>query len=111
MKLTGSCLCGEVQFEAGRPDPPIGHCQCAICRQANTISFISTVGILPDNFRWTSGEQSVTSYEWSIGKLRHFCSVCGSYLADERLTPGRFIVRLTALDDDLTIEPPGDHRC
>jgi hypothetical protein len=105
MKIVGGCLCGEVRFEADRPDLPIGHCQCVICRQANTAAFISTIGILRGNFRWTAGEHHVTSYESPIGKLRHFCSVCGSYLGDERSTPTRFVVRLTALDDDLTIKP------
>jgi ADP-ribosyl-[dinitrogen reductase] hydrolase len=105
MKLVGGCLCGKVRFEADRPDLLIGHCQCVICRRANTAAFISTIGILRGDFRWTAGEQHVTSYKSSIGKLRHFCSLCGSYLGDERSTPARFVVRLTALDDDQTIKP------
>jgi hypothetical protein len=55
-------------------------------------------------FSLDTREHRVTSYEASIDKLRHFCSVCGSYLGDGRSTPARFVVRLTALDDDQTIK-------
>jgi hypothetical protein len=105
MMLVGGCLCGEVRFEADPPDLPIGYCHCVICRPANIAAFISRVGIARGDFHWTAGEQKITSYESSFGALRHFCSVCGSYLGDERSAPARFVVRLTALDDDLTLEP------
>ena len=103
MKLVGGCLCGEVRFEIDPPDLPTGHCQCVVCREANTAAFISTVGILRGDIHWTRGEQKVTPYKSSNGGLRHFCSACGSYLGDERSSPTRFLVRLTALDDDLLI--------
>jgi hypothetical protein len=104
MKLVGGCLCGEVRFAADPPDLPVGYCNCVVCRRANIAAFISRVGIARADFHWTAGEQKITSYESSFGTLRRFCSICGSYLGDERSTPERFVVRLTALDDDLTVE-------
>ena len=105
MKLVGGCLRGEVRIELEPPDLPVGHCRCVVCREANTVSFVSTVGILRDDFQWTRGEQKITSYKSVNGGLRRFCSACGSYLGDERSGPARFVVRLTALDDNLMTEP------
>ncbi|MGZ7458009.1 GFA family protein [Pseudomonas sp. Ma2-10] len=61
---------------------PINHCHCQTCRKAHAAAFAS-----------------------SPGKLRHFCSVCGSHLMAERLAPPHVIVRVATLDDDPKMTP------
>jgi ADP-ribosyl-[dinitrogen reductase] hydrolase len=41
----------------------------------------------------------------SPGKLRHFCSVCGSHLVAERLGQPHVIVRIATLDEDPGVRP------
>ena len=40
-----------------------------------------------DRFRWIAGESDLSAYEGSPGKLRRFCSSCGSHLIDEYFDP------------------------
>lgn len=98
--MKGSCLCGAVSYEVDRLDMPIGHCHCHTCRKAHAAAYASTAGVRRENFRWLKGSERLTSYESSPGKLRHFCSVCGSHLMAERLNQPHVIVRVATLDED-----------
>lgn len=57
------------------------------------------------HFRWTTGEEELRSYESSPGKLRHFCSKCGTHLVAERLAQPHLILRMGTLDDDPQLRP------
>jgi ADP-ribosyl-[dinitrogen reductase] hydrolase len=105
MGLKGSCLCGAVRYEVDRLDMPIVHCHCLTCRKAHAAAYASTAGVMRDHFRWLAGEEKLAAYESSPGKLRHFCSVCGTHLAAERPAEPRVIVRVATLDDDPDTKP------
>ena len=98
--MKGSCLCGAVSYEVERLDMPIGHCHCRTCRKAHAAAYASTAGVRRENFRWLKGDDQLTSFESSPGKLRHFCSVCGSHLMAERINQAHIIVRVATLDED-----------
>jgi ADP-ribosyl-[dinitrogen reductase] hydrolase len=98
--LQGSCLCQAVRYEVDGLDMPIGHCHCRTCRKAHAAAFASTAGVMREHFRWLSGEEKLSSFESSPGKLRHFCSVCGSHLLAERPGQPHVILRVATLDDD-----------
>lgn len=98
--LHGSCLCKAVQYQVERLDMPIGHCHCQTCRKAHAAAFASTAGVMREHFRWLCGREHLSSYESSPGKLRHFCSVCGSQLLAERAGQPHVILRVATLDDD-----------
>lgn len=57
------------------------------------------------HFRWTTGEEKLRSYESSPGKLRHFCSKCGTHLVAERPAQPHLILRMGTLDDDPQLRP------
>ncbi|MGO4724774.1 MULTISPECIES: GFA family protein [unclassified Inquilinus] len=85
MPFPGSCLCGAVRYEIDGLDMPVGHCHCTTCRKAHASAFTTTAGVLREHFRWIAGEDLLRDYESSAGKLRRFCSVCGTHLvADGR---------------------------
>ncbi|WP_350404913.1 GFA family protein [Pseudomonas sp. W17] len=98
--LHGSCLCKAVQYRVERLDMPIGHCHCQTCRKAHAAAFASTAGVMREHFQWTRGQERLSTYESSPGKLRHFCSVCGSHLLAERPGQPHVILRVATLDDD-----------
>ena len=97
MSLRGSCLCKAVCYEVDQLDMPIGHCHCVTCRKAHAAAFASTAGVMRDQFRWTAGEEKLSAYESSPGKLRRFCSVCGTQLIAERPSQPHIILRVATL--------------
>lgn len=98
--MKGSCLCGAVIYEVDSIDFPIGHCHCQTCRKAHAAPFATTAGVMREHFRWLQGEEKLSVFESSLGKLRRFCSVCGSHLMAERTSLPHVIVRVATLDDD-----------
>jgi ADP-ribosyl-[dinitrogen reductase] hydrolase len=48
---------------------------------------------------------SISTFESSPGKLRHFCRSCGSHLVAERLGQPHVIARVATLDDDPGLKP------
>jgi len=52
-----------------------------------------------EHFRWLKGEEKLSAFESSPGKLRYFCSVCGSHLVAERVSQPHVIVRVATLDE------------
>ncbi|WP_081849895.1 GFA family protein [Marinobacterium lacunae] len=103
--MKGSCLCGAVTYELDQIDMPIGHCHCNTCRKAHAAAFNTTAGVLREHFRWLTGEDTLSVFESSPGKLRHFCSVCGSHLMAERVGKPHVVVRVATLDDDPGMSP------
>lgn len=103
--MKGSCLCGAVRYEADRLEGPIGHCHCHTCRKANAAAFTSTAWVSREHFRWLQGRDRLSSFESSPGKLRHFCSICGSHLVAERQGQPNLILRVATLDDDPGVQP------
>jgi len=103
VSLKGSCLCGAIRYEVDRLDMPIGHCHCRTCRKAHASAFTTTAGVMREHFQWTQGQEGLRSYESSPGKLRLFCSGCGTHLIAERAAQPHVILRVATLDDD-----PGD---
>lgn len=103
--LHGSCLCKAIEYELDNLDMPISHCHCQTCRKAHSAAFASTAGVMREHFRWIKGQHLLNSYESSPGKLRHFCSVCGSHLMAERLAQPHIIIRVATLDDDPGMTP------
>jgi len=94
-----------VEYEIDQLDMPIGHCHCRTCRKAHAAPFATTAGVLREHFRWLKGEDCLTSFESSPGKLRHFCSACGTHLVAERPALPHVIVRAATLDDDPGVRP------
>ncbi len=103
--MKGSCLCGAIVYEIDRIDTPISHCHCRTCQKAHAAPFATTAGVLRVHFRWLKGEEKLTLFESSPGKLRRFCSVCGSHLVAERVGQPNLIVRLATLDENPHVAP------
>ena len=98
--MLGSCLCGAIRYEIDGLAGPINHCSCRTCRKAHAAAFTSTAAVDRTHFRWLAGQHNLSSFESSPGKLRYFCSICGSHLVAERAGQSHIILRVATLDDD-----------
>jgi hypothetical protein len=103
--MKGSCLCGAVEYEVDSIDMPIINCHCITCRKAHAAVASSSAGVQRVHFRWLKGQSKISTFESSPGKLRHFCSVCGSHLVAERPNQPHVIVRVATLDEDPGVIP------
>jgi ADP-ribosyl-[dinitrogen reductase] hydrolase len=98
--MRGSCLCGAVVYEIDRIDMPVLHCHCRSCRKAHAAAFAPTAGVMREHFRWVAGKDKLTAFESSPGKIRYFCSHCGSHLVADRPAHPNVLVRVATLDED-----------
>jgi hypothetical protein len=103
--MKGSCLCKTVEYEIDQLDMPVGHCHCLSCRKAHAAPFATNAGVLRTHFRWLKGQEALTAHESSPGKIRYFCSKCGSHLVAERPTQPHVIVRVATLDENPGVRP------
>ncbi len=97
--MKGSCLCAGVVYEVDQLDTPIGHCSCKTCRKAHSAAFNTGAGVKHAHFRWLHGEHLLKAYESSPGKLRYFCSNCGSQLIAQIEGQDSVILRVATLDE------------
>lgn len=78
--LTGSCLCGTVQFQIDGAFGRMTHCHCSMCRKSHGAPFATYATCAASQFAWTAGEHAISRRESSPGYTRTFCRHCGSSL-------------------------------
>ena len=80
--LKGSCLCGEVTYEALPPFITFQYCHCSRCRKVTGSAHASNILMPPQQFRWTQGGHKVIRYVPTEAKhfATSFCQTCGSNL-------------------------------
>lgn len=103
--MRGSCMCGSITYEVDRIDMPISNCHCRTCRKVHAAAFVPNAGVMREHFRWVKGKERLSAFESSPGKLRYFCSTCGSHLVAERVAQPHVILRVATLDDDPGFQP------
>ena len=101
--LRGSCLCGAVAYEVDAPAGPIAHCHCRTCRKTHGAAFSTVMPVPRHFFRWLRGKELLSTFESSPGKLRRFCTRCGSHIVAERPNQPNVLLRLGCLDTPITI--------
>ncbi len=77
-KKTGSCLCGDVQFEMTGELRDSVACHCTQCRKTSG-HFVSATAVSKDDFKITV-DKGLKWYQSSHGARRGFCANCGSSL-------------------------------
>jgi hypothetical protein len=102
----GSCLCGSVRYELSGELGEFGYCHCTSCRKASGSAHAANAPIDRDKFTLVSGEDVLREYESSPGKLRAFCSCCGSPIyARLAENPDTLRIRLGSLDTPFAKQP------
>ena len=78
MPITGECFCGEVKYQIDGNLRDAKSCHCSRCRKAfNAQASVSAI-VDASEFKWLSGESSLTSYVGEHGYGLQFCKTCGS---------------------------------
>ena len=106
MKYRGSCLCGEVTYEVSGALSDFGYCHCKSCQKASGSAHGANAGVNRDQLILHDAQGYLKEYESSPGKIRAFCSNCGSpMLAYLKTTPSLVRIRLGSLDTPFTKHP------
>jgi len=80
MAISGECFFGGVKYEVGGRLRDARSCHCSRCRKAFNAQASAYALVDPQEFRWTSGEDLLTTYTGKQGFGLQFCSICGSTL-------------------------------
>lgn len=95
----GSCLCGAVRYEITQELTNVGLCHCRSCRKASGSAYGANASLAREHFSLSDPQHRLREYESSPGKVRVFCSNCGSPLyAYLRRNPESLRIRLGSLD-------------
>jgi len=110
MAVRGACLCGSVQFEADPPFIKFVRCHCSRCRKATGSAFTANAYVLPQAFRWTSGEYQVARFDLPQARSfsTSFCRGCGSPLPHATRSGREVIIPAGSLIDDPGASPTID---
>ena len=79
-RVSGSCLCGAVQFEIRLPTRWVAHCHCSMCRRAHGAGYVTWVGVDADGFNIIGGAEELRRHRSTPSAVRSFCGTCGSPL-------------------------------
>ena len=106
--LTGSCLCGSVQYEIHGEADRFYHCHCQRCRKTTGTGHASNLLVKPENsLTWTKGEDLLRNYKVPEAERFYncFCSQCGSPMP--RLVPqlGGVVIPAGTLNEEPPVKP------
>ncbi|MCE2573901.1 GFA family protein [Motilimonas eburnea] len=103
MKLTGECFCGEIAYEIDGKVFDARSCHCSRCRKAFSSQASSYALVNASEFRWSRGEEKLSTYTGQHGFGLQFCKKCGSTLSGifENKVHG---VTLGCLNEDPEVE-------
>ena len=102
--LSGSCFCGEVQFEVHGDPAAMGYCHCESCRHwsAGPVNAFSLWA--PQALEIIRGSGSIGTYNKTAGSSRRWCTRCGGHLFTDHPKMGLVDV-YAALLPQLKFEP------
>jgi len=104
--LTGSCLCGRLQYPIAGDLFMAAYCHCSMCRKAHGAAFRPRALVYAKNFEWLQGVEDLSDYASSPGVHRTFCRNCGSPLvAWSDQFPAILNLAMGTLDDDPGVRP------
>lgn len=106
-KLTGQCLCGDVNFTAEGDIAMQGNCHCTDCRQSSGSAFATLVFMKRDDVSVT-GEVKTFDHVVDSGNTltKTFCPKCGSQLfTANQARPDSLGIRAGTLNEQSLVKP------
>lgn len=77
--ISGSCLCGQIEFQAEPIGDLIFNCHCTMCQRSHGAAFATQAFVDAKSLTFLKGKELITEYQSTVG-IRVFCSACGSRL-------------------------------
>lgn len=95
MKYTGSCHCGDVQYEVETDLEKVLECNCSHCgKKGMLLNFVDK-----DKFTLLKGTESLKEYLFNKKSIRHyFCTTCGAQPYAEGVTFPKTCVNVRCLE-------------
>jgi len=106
-KLTGNCLCGQVNFEADGDIKMQGNCHCTDCQQISGSPF-ATLLFLKDEDVKITGDTKRFEHQVDSGNTltKDFCSNCGSQMFGGNVgRPGMTAIKAGVINEKEHIKP------
>jgi hypothetical protein len=105
--LTGSCLCGAVEYEVSGPVLRFLHCHCERCRKATGTGHATNLILKSDGVNWKGNEAKLLRYKLPEAErfATTFCRTCGSPLPREGT--GMVVIPAGSLDSLPEDKPQG----
>jgi len=106
-QIQGGCLCGAVRYTAEGDPGSATVCHCRDCQKFTGSAFAALVMVPKTAFAITGPVKTHTGVGGSgLPVLRHFCTECGSSIAEEPGTrPGMAILFAGTFDDASGVTP------
>lgn len=106
MSYDGGCYCGSIRFHITGPLRNIVYCHCSRCRKSSGSAFAANGIVRTADFKILKGEEFLTAYPSTPGKMKYFCKTCGSPIVRRNVAkPDEVRVRLGTIDSDITERP------
>jgi len=106
--MTGSCLCGEIEFEAEEIPGMVFNCHCSRCRKSHGAVFATQAFAVRSSLKLKKGKHLLKEYESTRG-IRTFCSNCGSRLMNYAKDNGDYLsIAVACLDSSYRGKPVAD---
>jgi len=105
--VSGSCLCGIVQFEITPPYLGFWYCHCERCQRSTGSAHAANIFMKKEQFRWVAGESNITLFihPQAENYPRAFCKTCGSPVPRFARDGVRWVVQAGLLESDPGIRP------
>ena len=108
MKHSGSCLCGDIQFEISGNFENFFFCHCKSCRKDTGSAHAANLFSSTAELKWLKGEDKVQTFNYqNSGHIKSFCPRCSSALPNIQMEGTLLVVPAGSLDTDLDIMPNG----
>ncbi|QBG36900.1 GFA family protein [Litorilituus sediminis] len=105
MSVSGSCLCGEVNFEIDGDFESFYLCHCKYCQKDTGSAHASNLFSSVAKLVWQSGQEKIKTYELpSTRHIKSFCSNCGSALPSLQMNDKLLVVPAGSLNQDISIK-------
>jgi len=106
-KLTGQCLCGDVQFEAEGDIALQANCHCTDCQQISGSPYGTLLFMNQDDVNIT-GEVKAFNHTVDSGNVltKEFCPNCGSQMFGKNAArPNSMALRAGSINEKAEIKP------
>jgi hypothetical protein len=107
VKLSGSCLCGAVTYEATGEPARFYHCHCSRCRKATGTGHASNLFLQPGNLTWLTGREHIRAFKLPEARrfTNQFCGICGGRLPRQPEGSDTVLIPAGSLDGEVPIQP------
>lgn len=107
-KLTGSCLCGSVQYQIQGKVERFYLCHCSRCRKMTGTGHASNILVTPETcLTWTKGESLLKRFKVPDAErfYSYFCSNCGSPMPRAMPVLNGVLIPAGSLNEEPPIKP------